>query len=233
MSQVGGSGGVAHGPSPPELCTTPTLRLKGGCTSYDDVADGYDLEVTARAERTSGLSTDSAAGLVPVQDRPTVDEASHELPVPIDGVQLRRLAIHADHRGTLVPFLDIREHYWAEPIVYAYCITVLPGRIKGWGMHHRQTDRYVTLGGNVRVVLFDGRDASPTREALSEIHFTDSTPGALLIPPGVWHATQNWGDREATIINFPTHPYDASNPDKSRIDPHSESISFNWSLQDG
>ena len=174
-----------------------------------------------------------AAHPAEVRDRPTVDDGARELPVPIEGVELRRLTIHADHRGILVPLLDARDPFWAAPVVYAYCLTILPGRIKGWGMHRIQTDRYVTVGGNVRTVLYDGRSGSPTHEALAEIHFTDRTPGALVIPPGVWHATQNWGDSEAAIVNFPTHPYDAANPDKSRIDPHSGAIPFDWSLPDG
>jgi dTDP-4-dehydrorhamnose 3,5-epimerase len=168
-----------------------------------------------------------------VRDRPTVDGGSRELPVAIDGVELRRLTVHADHRGALTPMLDARDPLWAEPLVYAYCITIRPSRIKGWGMHERQTDRYVTISGNVRVVLFDDRIDSPTRDTLAQIHFTDVTPGVLTIPPGVWHATHNWGESVATIVNFPTRPYDAEDPDKNRIDPHSGAIPFDWSLQDG
>jgi dTDP-4-dehydrorhamnose 3,5-epimerase len=168
-----------------------------------------------------------------VRDRPTVDADSHELPSGIDGVVVRRLTTHADARGVLTPVLDTREPFWDEPIVYSYRFSILPGRIKGWGMHELQTDRYFIVSGSVRVVLFDGRANSNTAESIVEAHFTDRTPGLVKIPPGVWHADQNWGDVEAHILNFPTRPYNPDQPDKFRIDPHDNTIPYDWSIRDG
>jgi len=166
------------------------------------------------------------------QDPPTVDADGRELDDSIDGVVLKRLAPHADHRGSLVALLDVRDPFWSEPVVYAYEITIRPGRIKGWGMHKRQSDRYFVADGEIRVVLYDGREESPTYGRIEEFFFTASTPGLLLIPPGVWHASQNWGKIEARIVNFPTRPYDHADPDKYRIDPHSDVIPFDWELRD-
>ena len=167
------------------------------------------------------------------QDSPTVDSSSRELGVGIAGAELVRLTIHADARGTLSPVLDTRKPFWEEPVVYAYGITILPGRIKGWGMHQVQTDRYYVARGSLRVVLFDGREASPSAGRFAQINFTVRTPGLLKIPPGVWHADENWGDDEALIVNFPTRAYDPAAPDKYRIDPHAGVIPFDWSTRDG
>ena len=167
------------------------------------------------------------------RDRPTVDAAGRELPTAIAGVVLVRLIQLADHRGSLVRVLDTREPFWVEPIVYAYEFTIRPGRIKGWGMHERQTDRYFLADGQLRVVLYDGRTDAPSHERIEQFFFTDSTPGLLMIPPGVWHADQNWGETDARILNFPTRPYDYANPDKFRIDPRSGTIPFDWDLRDG
>jgi len=117
--------------------------------------------------------------------------------------------------------------------VYSYFITVRPGRIKGWGMHRIQADRYFVCGGRLRVVLFDGRTDSPSYEQFAQFHFTETSTGLLHIPPGVWHADHNWGDTDAQIINFPTAPFNKQKPDKYRIDPHSGEIPFDWSLRDG
>lgn len=57
--------------------------------------------------------------------------------------------------------------------------------------------------------------------------------GLLHIPQGVWHATQNWGPVLGRICNFGTARFDPKDPDKSRIDPHSGAIPFDWSLRDG
>jgi dTDP-4-dehydrorhamnose 3,5-epimerase len=167
------------------------------------------------------------------RDRPTVGADGRELGSRILGVVLERLAPLADHRGSLVRVLDTREPFWIEPIVYAYEFTIRPGRIKGWGMHEHQTDRYFLANGHVRVALYDGRPDSPSHELIEQFFFTEKTPGLLMIPPGVWHADQNWGETDARIINFPTQPYDHEHPDKYRIDPHAGIIPFDWELRDG
>jgi dTDP-4-dehydrorhamnose 3,5-epimerase len=100
-------------------------------------------------------------------------------------------------------------------------------------VHRLQTDRYVTIVGRIRVVLYDGRPATPTFEAINEIHFADQAPGLLRIPAGVWHADQNTGATEAVVVNFPTRPFDKTKPDKYRTDPHTGVIPFDFTLRDG
>jgi dTDP-4-dehydrorhamnose 3,5-epimerase len=41
------------------------------------------------------------------------------------------------------------------------------------------------------------------------------------------------GPREALILNCPTEPYDAENPDEVRLDPHVNSIPYDWRRRDG
>jgi dTDP-4-dehydrorhamnose 3,5-epimerase len=162
----------------------------------------------------------------------SVDRENAPLPPAIDGVVVKRLTPHVDHRGALTPLLDTRDPFWSEPIVYSYEITINPGRIKGWGMHELQADRYVATSDSVRVVLFDGREDSPTAGAIVQLYFGERNPGLLRIPPGVWHADQNWGDTPVRIVNFPTRAYDPDEPDKYRLDPHAGVIPFDWTLRD-
>jgi dTDP-4-dehydrorhamnose 3,5-epimerase len=166
-------------------------------------------------------------------DPPTVNAVGAPLGTGIEGVMYVRLVPHVDHRGTLTEIINFSNDFWDEPVVYSYCFSVRPGRIKGWGMHRRQADRYCLCAGQARVVLHDGRVRSPTFGAFAEFSLTEESRALLLIPPGVWHADQNWGDRDAVIVNFPTRPYDRTAPDKHRIDPHSGVIPFDWSLPDG
>jgi dTDP-4-dehydrorhamnose 3,5-epimerase len=151
----------------------------------------------------------------------------------IEGVELARPTPYVDHRGALTEVVNFDHPFWREEVVYAYCFTIQPGRIKGWGMHRLQTDRYFLVRGSVRTVLYDGRTDSPSFGAFQVQNLTTSASGLLRIPPGVWHASQNWGEDEAAILNFPTRPYDRETPDKYRIDPHSAEIPFDWSLPDG
>jgi dTDP-4-dehydrorhamnose 3,5-epimerase len=149
----------------------------------------------------------------------------------IEGVEAERSRVFSDHRGNLSEVIDLTRSFWREPIVYSYAITVRPSRIKGWGMHKVQADRYYIAAGSVRVVLYDGRVESPTFQQFQEIHFTAHSTGVLRIPPGVWHADQNWGDEDVLIMNFPTHPYRHEDPDKYRIDLESGEIPFDFALR--
>ena len=184
-----------------------------------------DLDVMAR----------EALEIVPsgIKDEQSVDERGKSVTATIDGVELVRLFPHADNRGTLTEVLNTSSPFWREPVVHVYSVTIRPGRIKGWGMHRLQVDRYFVAAGSLRIVLHDSRTTSPTFGRFQELWFTDQTPGLLRIPTGVWHADQNWGEDDARIVNFPTRAYDRANPDKHRIDPHSGEIPYDWSLPDG
>ena len=165
--------------------------------------------------------------------QPTVDARGRSLGVGIEGVQLERLTPYTDHRGHLTQIMNSVSGIWDEPVVHAYHVTVRPGRIKGWGMHRMQGDRHYAFAGEGRMVLYDGREDSPNHGQFAQVHFSDVSRGVVYIPPGVWHAVQNTGDRDWQMINFPTRPYDSANPDKYRIDPHSGDIPFDFTLRDG
>lgn len=166
------------------------------------------------------------------KDAATVDREGRLVSNPIEGVQYVRVPSQIDHRGSLTEAVNFDLDFWDEPVVYSYCFTIRPGRIKAWGMHKRQADRYFIAAGHVRVVLHDGRTKSPTFGAFCEYHLTEEARALLLIPPGVWHGDQNYGSRDAVMMNFPTRPYNRDDPDKYRIDPHSGVIPFDWNLPD-
>jgi dTDP-4-dehydrorhamnose 3,5-epimerase len=182
------------------------------------------------------LRRDARAGEVTPEgskDAPTVDHDGRRTASGIAGVKHVTLVSHVDHRGSLTEAVNFEHDFWDEPVVYSYGVTIRPGRIKGWGMHKRQADRYFIAAGFVRVVLYDGRTESPTFRSFAEFALTQESRALLRIPPGVWHATQNWGETDAVLVNFPTRAYDREDPDKYRIDPASATIPFDWSLPDG
>jgi dTDP-4-dehydrorhamnose 3,5-epimerase len=166
-------------------------------------------------------------------DAPTVDADGRRASSGLEGVVYSPAVSHVDHRGSLTEAVNFSDPFWDEPIVYSYCFTIRRGRIKGWGMHRLQADRYFLATGSVRVVLYDGRAQSPSHGRFAQFHLTDASRARLLIPPGVWHADQNWGESEAVLLNFPTRPFDHANPDKYRIAPASGVIPFDFTLPDG
>jgi dTDP-4-dehydrorhamnose 3,5-epimerase len=152
----------------------------------------------------------------------------------IDGVIEERPPRHIDQRGSLFEVVNTSHPFWSEPIVHCEWVVSSPGMIKGWGVHLLGDDRYVVGAGRIRVVLHDGRVDSPSYARFAQFHFGDESPGWLLIPRGVWHASQNYGDTDAIFVNFPTQPYDYDDPDKYRLDPYDRSkIDFDWTIRGG
>jgi dTDP-4-dehydrorhamnose 3,5-epimerase len=168
------------------------------------------------------------------QDKPHRSADGRLTDLGIAGVVLERPTRHIDHRGSLFEAVSHGHPFWSEPIVHVEWVVYSPGMIKGWGMHMESIDRYVLGNGRLRVVLYDGRVDAPSYGQFAQFHFGDLSPGWLRIPCGVWHAGHNYGETDASIINFPTDPHRFDDPDKYRLDPYDRSkIDFDWTVRGG
>jgi dTDP-4-dehydrorhamnose 3,5-epimerase len=144
----------------------------------------------------------------------TVTADGRSVKPAIAGVAVRAAVTQQDERGTLC---EIYSPAWGLddlPLVYAYLVTVRPGRVKGWAVHERHVDRYFFAGGSLKLVLYDGRAESPTHGLVSELYFSDFNRSLVSVPPGVYHAVENVGSTEAMLFNLPSEPYDHAQPDK-------------------
>jgi len=66
----------------------------------------------------------------------------------------------------------------------------------------------------VKLVLFDNRDASPTRGLVNELYFGEVNRALVSVPPGIYHAVENTGQTEALLFNLPSEAYIHEKPDK-------------------
>ena len=131
----------------------------------------------------------------------------------VAGVQFRptRPVPHEDGHVT-----EVARASWAEivdPIVQVHITTTLAGRVRAWGLHPRGTDRLFVVSGLVKIVVFDGRNDSPTLGRWSEFVVSEKNPGLLIVPPSLYHGWKNIGNDEAVIINMPDRMYDYAQPD--------------------
>ncbi|HEY0382756.1 MAG TPA: dTDP-4-dehydrorhamnose 3,5-epimerase family protein [Candidatus Elarobacter sp.] len=152
--------------------------------------------------------------------------------VPIDGVRFRpaRPVPHED--GYLTEVARAGWDLLQSPIVQVHVTTTFAGRIRAWGIHHSVTDRLFVVAGLVKIVVFDGRQASPTFGRINEFVVGERNPGLLLIPPDLYHGWKNVGTVEAVIINMPDAPYDYDAPDGRHLSWESEAardvIPYGW-----
>jgi dTDP-4-dehydrorhamnose 3,5-epimerase len=148
-----------------------------------------------------------------VAKQSAVDAAGALRQDPIHGLRFRptRPVPHED--GTVA---EVARTSWPEvdlPVVQVHITTTLPGRTRAWGLHQHSTDRLFVVTGLVSIIVFDGRQNSPTLGSVNEFRTSERNPGLLVIPPNLYHGWKNIGTSEAFIINMPSSLYDHDTPD--------------------
>lgn len=144
------------------------------------------------------------------------------------GVTIRDLPTQVDQRGSVMELFDVRWNWHPGALVFAYCFTLRPGVVKGWGLHKEHEDRYVLIQGELELVLYDPRPESPTAGEICRVQLTPYRRCIINIPPNVWHADHNIGAVDVLVVNFPTAPYDHANPDKYRLPIDTDLIPYRF-----
>ncbi len=150
----------------------------------------------------------------------------------IDGVQVKPLKAHCDERGRLMEVLRADDAVFMK-FGQVYITTAYPGVVKAWHYHKRQTDHFTCLRGMVKLVLYDPRKGSPTKGGVNEFFIGPHSPMLVRIPPGVYHGFKAIDVDESIMLNIPTEPYRASDPDEYRLPAHTKKIPYDWARQDG
>ena len=145
----------------------------------------------------------------------------------IEGVRVRALERHADDRGSLT---ELFRSDWPEFTGFGQAIVTvnLPGVIRGWHWHDRQTDVIVVIAGRAVVPLYDGRAGSKTAGTVEAHACGEGDLKAIFVPPGVWHGYKTIGPEPAVIVNFPDQVYDAAHPDEHRAPHDTPAVPYDW-----
>ena len=150
----------------------------------------------------------------------------------IEGVKVKTLKVIPDERGYL---MEILRSDWEEfeQFGQVYVTAVYPDVVKGWHYHKIQSDHFGCVSGMAKVVLYDGREGSPTHGEVNEFFMGYLNPILLKIPPGVMHGFKGIGDEITLIVNVPTEVYRYDQPDEYRLPAHTDEIPYDWSRKDG
>lgn len=150
--------------------------------------------------------------------------------VGIAGVRLQPLAIIPTQGGPVLHMLRPGAALFANfsrNFGEVYFSEILPGHVKAWKRHTRQTQHFAVPVGQITIVLYDDRESSPTRSSLREL--TLGRPdhyGLLRIPVDVWYGFACRGNAPALICNCVDIPHD---PRESITLPASTpSIPYQW-----
>ncbi len=137
-----------------------------------------------------------------------------------------------DERGRLMEILRNDDDIFTT-FGQVYMTTTYPSVVKAWHYHKAQDDHIVCVKGMLKLVLYDGREGSPTYGEVNEFFIGDFSPVLIKVPKMVYHGWKCISDEEAIVINIPTQPYNPAQPDEYRLDPHVNEIPYKWERKDG
>lgn len=146
----------------------------------------------------------------------------------IDGVKVISLKQILDERGKIMHMLrSDAEFFSGFGEIYFSC--VYPGVIKGWHIHKRMILNYAVPHGNIKLVLFDDRNNSPTKGEIQEIFMGSDNYCLVTIPPLVWNGFKGIGTEMAIVANCSSIPHDPKEID--RLDPFDPYIPYDWGIK--
>ena len=149
-------------------------------------------------------------------------------PLPIEGVKIVPLGRVPDERGTVYHMLKRTDAHFTD-FGEIYFSTVYRGVIKGWHRHRDMVLNYACIVGRIKLVLYDDREGSQTRDSLMEVFLGPDNYSLVVIPAGVWNAFKGMSDPYAMVANCATLPHDPSR--STRLDPFSDEIPYDWEVR--
>jgi len=84
------------------------------------------------------------------------------------------------------------------------------------------------IKGQLKLVVFDSRDNSATREVLLELTINEAVPALVQIPSGIWHGFQAIKE-ETFLLHLNSEPFQFDTPDEERIAPDDPRVPYRWS----
>ena len=108
-----------------------------------------------------------------------------------------------------------------------YISSVAGRAIKAWKKHLRMTQNLTVPFGEVRFVLYDDREDSPTKGTLEQVTLNQKPFNLLRIPSGIWYGFSGLlDDTTSLIVNCADLTHDAS--EVIRLELKNSIIPYNW-----
>jgi dTDP-4-dehydrorhamnose 3,5-epimerase len=149
----------------------------------------------------------------------------------LDGVEITNLRTIPDNRGFIKHILKKSELENINDFGEVYLATINSGVVKGWHLHTKQTQNYVCIKGNIKLVLYDKRPESSTYKQLQEIYIGELNHSRVKIPFGICNGYVSIGNKEAWVINV--SDLEHSPNEMIRIEPWNDGeINYDWGISD-
>ena len=146
----------------------------------------------------------------------------------IDGVQVREVRNVVTNNGVTT---EVFRRDWGivdYDIPQIIHVALRGSALSAWHMHRKKTDHILTVGGHLKVVLYDDRPDSPTHGQVDVFTTSPMRPQLLVVPPSIWHGVQNLSSETSTFVNYFDREYDYEDPDDWRLPPDTTEIPYRF-----
>ena len=145
----------------------------------------------------------------------------------IDGVVISKCHQFNDERGKGMQMIKSTDEQYLG-FGEGYFSAIYPGVVKGWHKHSSMTLNYVAPIGNIKFVLFDGRDGSPTYGVIQEIYMGPDSYLLVTVPPNIWNGFKCIGIATSLVVNCSNIVH--NDAEIERMDPFNSHISYDWGV---
>ncbi len=146
----------------------------------------------------------------------------------IEGVQVVPLRRIPDERGTIYHMLKRTDPHFSA-FGEVYFSTIYQGVVKGWHLHRNMTLNYACIFGRVKLVIYDERESSKTKDELMEVFLGPDNYSLVVIPPGLWNGFKGMAADYSIVADCIDIPHDQA--DSVRMDPFDNHIPYDWATK--
>lgn len=144
----------------------------------------------------------------------------------IGGVAVFPLKQIEDERGAVLHMLRSDSPLFSR-FGEIYFSVANPGTVKAWKRHRAMTQHFAVPVGRIRLVLFDDRADSPSKEQIEKIILGRPDRYYLVcIPPMIWYGFKAISDMPALLANCSDIPHDPN--ESEQLPVSNDYISYNW-----
>lgn len=148
----------------------------------------------------------------------------------IEGVQIIPLMTILDERGMIRHMTRCTDPHFSQ-FGEIYFSIIFPEAIKAWHVHQKMELNYAVVSGNIKLVLYDAREDSPTKGELQEIFMGENNYVLVKVPPFVVNGFKAIGKEKAIVANLASIPHDPE--EIERYDPFDSKIGYDWGIRHG
>lgn len=146
----------------------------------------------------------------------------------IEDVRVVDLNQIGDSRGKVQHMLRVDSPHFAG-FGEVYFSQIHGGAVKAWKRHHQSIQQLTVPMGSVRIVIYDDRPDSTSRNAVDVIEVGENQYRLVQIPARLWYGFQGLAPGSSLIANCVDLPYvDAEVERRDALDP---SIPYRWEEQ--